>query len=141
MDLVDMGSYKNQNKGYYWILAAIKIFCRYSFAVPVDRKDTNNMTKAVAQLLRQFKERFGDYPKLVQFDDGKEFYDVGVNSLLEKHDIKYFSTNSDKKADVVERFNRTLKTTIWKYFYSNGTYNWIDVLDQLQGVSKKKWPS
>ena len=56
---------------------------------------------------------------------------VGVKSLLEKHDIKYFSTNSDKKAGVVERFNRTLKTTMWKFFYSKGTYNWIDVLDQL----------
>ena len=34
-------------------------------------------------------------------------------------------------AGVVERFNRTLKTTMWKYFYSKGTYKWIDVLDQL----------
>ena len=88
MDLVNMGSYKNKNKGYYWILTAIKIRSRYSFAVPVYRKDTNNMTKAVTELLRQFKERFGDYPKLDQFDDGKEFYKVGVKTLLDKHDIK-----------------------------------------------------
>ena len=32
---------------------------------------------------------------------------------------------------MVERFNRTLKTMMWKYFYSNGTYNWVDVLDHL----------
>ena len=89
------------------------------------------MTKAVTELLSQFKERFGDYTKLAQFDDGKEFYNVGVKTLLEKHDIKYFSTNSDKKAAVVERFNRTLKTAMWKYFYSKGTYKWIDILDQL----------
>ena len=70
--------------------------------------------------------------KLAQFDDGKEFYNVGgVKSLLERHDIKYFSTNSDKKAAVVERFNRTLKTSMWKYFYSKGTYKWIDILDDL----------
>ena len=25
MDLVDMGKYKNQNKGYYWILTAVEI--------------------------------------------------------------------------------------------------------------------
>ena len=81
------------------------------------------MTKAVTELLRQFKDRFGDYPKLAQFDDGKEFYNVGVKTLLEEHNIKYFSTNSDKKAAVVERFNRTLKTAMWKYFYSKGTYN------------------
>ena len=70
MDLVDMGSYKNKNKGYYWILTSIEILSRYAFAIPIYRKDTNNMTKAVTEL-RQFKERFGD---------GKEFYNVGVKT-------------------------------------------------------------
>ena len=55
MDLVEMGSYKNQNKGYYWILTAVKILSRYVFAIPVYRKDTNNMIKAVTELLKQFK--------------------------------------------------------------------------------------
>ena len=88
------------------------------------------MTKAVTKLLEQFKDRFG-YPKLAQFDDGLEFHNVGVKTLLDKHGIKYFSTNSDKKAAVVERFNRTLKTAMWKYFYEKGTYKWVDVLDGL----------
>ena len=65
------------------------------------------MTKAVTQLLKQLKDRFGDHPKLVQFDDGKEFYNVGFNALLKKHYVNHFSTNSDKRAAVVERFNRT----------------------------------
>ena len=34
MDLVDMGSYTNKNKGYYWILTAIEILSRYAFAIP-----------------------------------------------------------------------------------------------------------
>ena len=32
---------------------------------------------------------------------------------------------------IVERFNRTLKTKMWKYFTHNHTYSYIDVLDQL----------
>ena len=32
MNLVDMGRYKNQNKGYYWILTAIEILSRYAIA-------------------------------------------------------------------------------------------------------------
>ena len=31
----------------------------------------------------------------------------------------------------MERFNRTLKTMMWNFFYSKGTYNWVDVLDEL----------
>ena len=47
MDLVDMGTYKNKNKGHYWILTAIEILNRYAFEIPVYKKDTKNMTKAV----------------------------------------------------------------------------------------------
>ncbi len=131
MDLVDMGKYKNQNKGYYWILTAVEILSRYAFTIPVYRKDTKNMTKAVGDLLEEFKERFGKYPNVAQFDEGKEFYNVGVRDLLTKNNIEYFSTNSERKAAIVERFNRTLKTSMWKYFYSKGTYTWVDILDDL----------
>ena len=89
------------------------------------------MTEAVSNLLEEFKVGFGKYPNVVQFDDGKEFYNVGVKRLLEGKGVRYFSTKSDKKAAVVERFNRTLKTMMWKYFYKNKTYNWLDVLDKL----------
>ena len=64
MDLIDMRKYQKQNKGYYWILTAVEILSRYAFAIPVYRKDTKNMTKAVGELLEQFKERFGKYPNV-----------------------------------------------------------------------------
>ena len=89
------------------------------------------MTKAVDQLLDTFKTRFGKYPNVAQFDEGKEFYNVGVRELLGGHNVHYFSTQSEKKAAIVERFNRTLKTKMEKYFYSKGARNWIDVLDDL----------
>ena len=133
LDLVDMGKYGSKNKGYRWILTAVEILSRYAFAIPVRRKDGENMTKAVGLLLESFKKRFGKYPNFVQFDEGKEFYNVGVRNLLKGHDVSYFSTQSHKKAAVVERFNRTLKGMMWKYFCSKGTYAWIGVLDELVG--------
>ena len=126
-----MRKYNRQNKGYFWILTAVEILSRFAFTIPVYRKDTKNMTKAVDELLKQFKERFGKYPKVYQFDDGKEFYNVGIKQLLKEHNVEYFSTNSERKAAIVERFNRTLKTSMCKYFYSKGTYKWIDILDEL----------
>ena len=82
MDLVDMGRYASKNKGYRWILTAMEIVSRYAFTVPVYRKDSKNMTKAVEQLLDDFKTRFGKYPNVAQFDEGKEFYNVGVREKL-----------------------------------------------------------
>ena len=72
LDLMDMGKYGSKNKGYRWILTAVEILNRYTFAIPVRRKDGANMTKAVELLLEKFKERFGKYPNFVQFDEGKE---------------------------------------------------------------------
>ena len=98
---------------------------------PNSRSACFSSSKAVGQLLGTFKTRFGKYPNVAQFDEGKEFYNVGVRELLKSHNVHYFSTQSEKKAAIVERFNRTLKTKMEKYFYSKGTGNWINVLDDL----------
>jgi len=37
---------------------------------------------------------------------GKEFYNVDVQRLLNKHGINHYSTYSIMKASIVERFNR-----------------------------------
>ncbi len=55
-----------QNKGYYWILTAVEILSRYAFTIPVYRKDTKNMTKAVDDLLEEFKGRFGTCNRLTR---------------------------------------------------------------------------
>ena len=62
---------------------------------------------------------------------GKEFYNVGVQKVLKKHDINHYSTYSVLKASIVERFNRTLKEKMWKMFTLNGSYKWIDALPRL----------
>jgi hypothetical protein len=131
MDLVDMSKFSYGNKGNRWILTVIEVLSRYVFAVPVWRKNTESMAKAVESVLVQFKERFGRYPKTAQFDDGKEFYNVGVKTLLKDHDVHYFSTRTFRKAALVERFNRTLKTRMWKYFTENRTKVWVDILPAL----------
>ena len=100
---------------------------RYAFTVPVYRKNSVTMEDAVSNCLEQFKDHFGKYPKTVQFNNGTEFYNTDVKSLLNKHNIEFFSAYSDKKAAVVERFNRTLKTLMWKYFYSASTYKWLEI--------------
>ena len=37
--------------------------------------------------------------------------------FLKENDVHFFTTyNDETKASIVERFNRTLKTKMWKYF-------------------------
>ena len=39
--------------------------------------------------------------------------------------------NPDMMGAIVERFNRTLKTKIYKYFTNSNTYRYLDVINKL----------
>jgi hypothetical protein len=91
------------------------------------RKSTVNMVPAIHAFMQQFKLRKYEVtkPAKIQFDDGVEFTNVGVRQYLLKNNVEYFSTYSDKKAAIVERFSRTM---MCQYFHSVGTHKWIDDL-------------
>jgi len=74
----------------------------------------------------------GYKPNMVQSDKGTEFLNSTFKSMLKRHDIKFYtSENEDIKAAVVERFNRTLKTEMYRYFTARNTRRYIDVLPDL----------
>jgi len=127
-DLADMQSLSKQNKGYNYILTCVDVLSRYAWAVPVRTKSKKDMLQAMKNLLRNAHPR---KPKRLQTDHGKEFFNTDVSKFLTDNGIHHFATNSDLKAAIVERFNRTLKTRIWTHFSANDTQNYVDVLDDL----------
>ncbi|XP_070171483.1 uncharacterized protein [Polyergus mexicanus] len=73
-------------------------------------------------------------PKNLQTDNGKEFYNKDFKKLMEQNKINHYSTYSDKKAAIVERFNRSLKELMWKQFSIQGNYKWVDILPNLLNI-------
>lgn len=69
--------------------------------------------------------------KHLQTDEGKEYYNSVVQALLKKYNVNHYSTYSEKKASIVERFNRTLKTRMYRAFTEHGNYRWLDLLPEL----------
>jgi len=52
--------------------------------------------------------------------------------MLQRRGIKFYtSENEDLKASVVERFNRTLKTKMYRYFTHANTRRYLDVLNDF----------
>ena len=125
VDLVDMKALSKQNNGFKYILMIEDIFSKYGWAVPIKFKTGAVVAEALKKI---FKEKM---PRKIWADKGKEFYNREVGALLKKHDIELYSTENDEKCSVVERWNRTIKTWIYKYFTANGTHKYIDVLDKL----------
>lgn len=124
-DLVDMQAYKSQNKNMNYILTVIDIFSKYAWALPIRKKTGEEITNAFKII---FKDRI---PSKLQTDKGLEFINKHTQDLLRKQDVHWFSTENETKAQVVERFNRTLKSKMWKYFTHNKTKKWIDILPSL----------
>jgi Integrase core domain/Chromo (CHRromatin Organisation MOdifier) domain len=125
-DLVDLQSLAKFNEGYKYILTCIDIFSKSAWAIPLLSKTSENVRAAFAQIFSS-----GRIPYKLQTDAGTEFVNKEVQKYLKSYDIHFFITNSEKKASVVERFNRTLKEKMWKYFTKQNTYNYVSVLSAL----------
>jgi transposase InsO family protein len=127
-DLADMTNISSENNGYTFLLTCIDILSRYAWVVPVRSKSAPHMLSAMRQLFKQASPR---KPARLQTDKGREFYNAPVRRFLSEQGVELFSTNSDHKAAVVERFNRTLKHRIYKHFTASNTRRYLDVLPDI----------
>ena len=71
------------------------------------------------------------HPRRLQTDKGKEFFNSNFQARMKRHGIQHFASESEQKAAVVERFNRTIKIRIWTYLSDIGTVRWVDVIQDL----------
>ena len=126
-DLCDMQKLRRYNSGNGYILTVIEVLSRYAWAEPISTKSPVHVAAAFTKIM----EESGRKPWRLATDQGKEFVTGAFKDLMYNKDITHFSPKSEVKCGVVERYNRTLKTRLWKYFTKNGTYNWIDVLPKL----------
>ena len=112
-----MQAFSEFNNGVKYLLAVIDIFSKYGWLIPLKSKTGVEVANALQNI---FKER---KPEKLWVDKGKEFYNRDVQKL-----ISLYSTENEEKSSVVERWNRTMKEKIFKYFSANSTKRYIDVL-------------
>ncbi|CAI6355285.1 unnamed protein product [Macrosiphum euphorbiae] len=117
--------HSKENNGYNYILCVLDCFTKFAWALPLKTKTGGEVTKAMSTILTDGS------PKLLQVDNGKEFYNLKFDTLMSKFNIKKYSTYSTIKACFVERFNRTLKTNMYREFTARGSHKWISILPML----------
>ena len=125
-DLADLSLLSNENDSYRYLLTCIDVFSKYARVEPLKNKSGKTLTVAFAKMI-EFQQC-----KLLQTDKGTEFLNASFQNLLKDRNIKHYtSENDDIKASVVERFNRTLKGSMWRYLTHTSNGRYIDVLPQL----------
>ena len=75
-------------------------------------------------------EEYNRSPTNLQTDNGTEFYNKHFRTLMKEYGVNHYSTFSNIKACIVERFNRTLKNAVWKTFSLQGSYEWQSIIQK-----------
>ena len=127
-DLIEVGNIAKSNRGYRYLLTVVDVLSKYAWVEPVKTKTGKDVTAAFEKIL---KRSDGRTPRRLQTDDGKEFYNKTFQALMKRKDIRHFSTSGDTKASVIERFNRTLKNRMYRYFTVKNTLSYLPVLKDL----------
>ena len=126
-DLVDMQYYSRSNQGYKYILMVIDVFSKYGWAEPLKNKTGIEIIRAFSKIWDNGQKP----PKYLWTDKGREFYNKAFREVLEKKKVHLYWTENEEKSSVVERWNRTIKSRMWKYFTKNRTGVYIDVLPSI----------
>ena len=106
-----MQSFSLHNDGVKYLLTCIDTFSKYAWVRSLKNKSRLCVKEAFESILRE------KVPLYFQTNKGTEFKNTLFQSQLAEYEKKFYtSENDDIKAAIVERFNRTLKIRMYRYF-------------------------
>ena len=115
-----MRAFSKFNRGIKYLLAVIDVFSKYGLLIPLNDKTSKSVASALKTIFEERK------PVKMWIDKGKEFYNEDVKDLIE-----LYSTKNEEKSSIVERWIRTMKEKMWKYFTANSTNVYLNTLPDI----------
>ena len=103
---------------------------RVAYTRPLRKKTAEETAMALESIITALPM----IPRNFCSDDGSEFKVINgyiYYLLIGRYNMNVYVLKSDVKGSIIERFNRTLKSRIERYFTEHNTKNWIDILDQM----------
>lgn len=104
----------------------VDVLSKYAWVVPMKNKTGSEQKRAFESILKE-----GRKPLRLQTDKGSEFYNKTFQEYLRQKNINHFSTQSDTKASIAERFNKTIKNKLYRALTANATLTYLDFLPDL----------
>ena len=125
-DLVEMQKFSKWNKGIKYLLMVIDVFSKYGWIRGLKDKKTETVGKAFDDIFKSKRK-----PKMFWTDKGSEFISNHFKEFLKREGIKLYHTENEEKSSVVERWNKTIKTNMWKMFTTNNNTVYWDKINKL----------
>src|SRR6218665_2234257 len=108
-----MQYFEEYNDGFKYLLSVVDIFSKYGWNVPLKDRSGKCVSQAFEKIFTSSERK----PKKLWVDNGKEFYNKDVHKK--------------EKSCIIERWNRTMREKMFKYFTANSTRRYIDVLESM----------
>ena len=124
-DLMDMQSHSKKNYGFKYILVVIDTYSKYVWVESLKNKTGKECTRGMFNILKKAN------PKLLQTDNGTEFYNIQFQDLMKKYKIRHYSSYSVIKCSIGERVIQTLKNKIYKHFTATGAWTWHNTISKI----------
>ena len=121
--LVEMQAFSEFNCRVRYLLTVIDVFSKYGWMLQLKDKTRKSVADAFKEIFKKSKQK----PEKLWTDKGRVFY----NKHVKEFGVELYSTENAEKSSVIERWNRTMKEKMFKYFTANNTNKYIDVLDDF----------
>ena len=126
VDLADMQSLSNYNKGIKYLLCAADLFSKYAWVIPLKDKRGTSIVNGFQKIISE-----GRKPNKIWVDQGSKFYNNSFQDFLKINNIEMYSAFNEGKSVVAEKFIRTLKNKIFKCMTAISKNAYFDVLDGI----------
>ena len=106
--LFEMQAFSESNRGVRYLLTVIDVISKYGWMLPLKGKTGKSVADTFKEIFRKSKRK----PEKLWTDKGREFY----NKIVKELGVELYPTENEEKFSVVERWNRTMKEKMFKYF-------------------------
>jgi hypothetical protein len=111
MDLAYVDKLAHHNDGVTYLIVGVDVLSRFLRVEPLVDKKANTAKKALVSMIKANK---GRAPAKIWVDRGTEFMGVFAD-FCRKNSIVIYSTHSETKSALAERYIRSLKNVLYRY--------------------------
>lgn len=127
-DLMDLQSLSRKNKGFKYILTVIDCFSKFGWCIPIKKKQPADVITGFKRILDSCQYK----PRNLHTDQGREFVNKPFQEYLRQNNIIFYkAVDPATKASICERYIRTMKSLMFRYFTHIGAERYYDVLESL----------
>ena len=124
---VDMST---ANNGFKYLFTCIDCFSKMAWVFPLRHNTCENVMSCFKTILQSC----GQKPERLNSDRGSELICKKFKDFLRSQNIHHYLSYSVRKCPIVERFNLTIQSLLYKIMARNRSLEWTSFIDQAMEI-------